>query len=90
MWLPGTVSQSVLRDVFEASLPSLASFSAREHKWRRRTEAGETAARWTALLQTGQASNRAGVAKMAGVTRARVTQVLGPRQVTRRDAAPAS
>ena len=38
----------------------------------------EIAAGWQSMLAGGEVKNRAGLAKLLGLSRARVTQVLGP------------
>jgi len=72
IWLLGLVSQSVLRQRFPVRLASLL-------KWSRckRQTIQEVAESWQGLLESGVAANRAAVARLQGVSRARVTQVLG-------------
>ena len=72
-WLPGLVSQSVLRDVFQIRLRSLIG-------WARRQVSPDRAAVWSESLATGAAASRAAVARRSGLSRARVTQTLGPRE----------
>ena len=73
VWLPGAVSQSVLRQAFRIHLRSLFAW------YRRRgSNPGALAAQWQTLPDLGFAPTRATLARMKGVSRARVTQVLGP------------
>jgi hypothetical protein len=66
----------VLRDVFEVRLPSLGRHVAAERRARRgSTEA--LAERWQRMLDDGEVTSRAELARREGVSRARVTQALG-------------
>ncbi len=71
-WLPGFVSQSVIRQSFRVRLASLLQWS------RRKREAVENVPdSWRGLLESGVARNRAAVARLQGISRVRITQVLG-------------
>ncbi len=70
--------QSVIRDVFKARLPSLVTGLRKQARRHRRIGVQAVAKRWQAMLDTGQVRNRADLARHLGVSRARVTQVLGP------------
>ena len=72
-WLPGAVSQSVFRQAFRIHLRSLVAWSRR-----RGSNPGDLRTQWQTLLDLGFAPTRATLARMQGVSRARVTQVLGP------------
>jgi len=76
-WFPGLVSQSVLRDAFPCRISSLER--QRQQKIIVRGQLGKDvmASEWQSLLDQGQVKNRAELARRMGVTRARVTQVLG-------------
>lgn len=78
VWLPGLVAESVIRDVFKVRLPSLIAGIRKQARRHRRIGVRAMAKRWQAMLDTGQARNRADLARRLGVSRARVTQVLGP------------
>jgi len=71
LWLPGLVSQSVLRDAFEVRLRSLA-------RWARRQVDEHRAEKWAWALAEGRVKNRAQLAHQEGLSRARITQVLKP------------
>ena len=71
-WLPALVSQSVIIDLFHPRLPSLL----RSERAKRRP-AEEKAAAWASELQSGMVRNRAELAGREGISRARITQVLG-------------
>ena len=77
-WLPESTLQSVLRDVFRARLPSLVTGTRQAIRERARRGKDAVAREWRAMLTSGEAKSRAELARRAGVTRARVTQVLGP------------
>ena len=72
-WLPEAVSQSVFRQAFRIHLRSLIAWSRR-----RGSNPGNLRTQWQTLLDLGFAPTRATLARMQGVSRARVTQVLGP------------
>jgi site-specific DNA recombinase len=74
-WLPEFVSQSVIRLSFPLRLASLFCWSRRQTAARRTIQ--DLATYWHALLESGAAPNRAALARLQGVSRARVTQVLG-------------
>lgn len=74
-WLPGLISQSVFRDVFDASLSSLSSWVRRSRKKRRPSV---LVPEWTKQLDEASGSSRAALARREGLSRARVTQLLGP------------
>jgi hypothetical protein len=76
-WLPGLVPQSVLRDVFTARLPSLARRLRRVARDRARMGRQARAAKWRSHLDSGEVASRSDLAKRMGVSRARVTYVLG-------------
>lgn len=78
-WLPGLVPQSVLRDAFEHCLPCLAPKVRREILCRVRKGKEVLATEWQRLLDDGVVLTRAELARRIGVSRARVTQVLGAR-----------
>jgi DNA invertase Pin-like site-specific DNA recombinase len=75
--LPESVAQSVVYDEFCLVLPSLEARSRRQTRARRFQGSIEVAAEWQARLDSGVATTRAELARQLGVTRARVTQVLG-------------
>lgn len=77
-WLPGLVPQSMLRDVFTVRLPSLARRVRQATKDRALRGSEAIAAEWQAFLGRGMVGNRAELARRGGVSRARVSQVLGP------------
>jgi hypothetical protein len=66
------VAQSVLRDAYHCRLPSLSKRS-------RRQSIGKAgvASEWQNLITTGAVKTRAELARIKGISRARVTQVLG-------------
>lgn len=72
-WLPGAVSQSVLRQAFHVRLRSLLAWSRNQL-----TGVADLASTWRTLIKEGAVPNRAVLARAKGVSRARVTQVLGP------------
>jgi len=72
-WLPGLISQSALRDVFSIRLRSLAH-------WARRQSTGDRVGEWSRLLAERTVENRAELARKNGLSRARVTQILGSAQ----------
>lgn len=69
--------QSVLRDVFEVKLPSLVRGTRQAISERARRGKDLIGSEWEALLRNGSVGNRAELARRMGVSRARVTQVLG-------------
>ena len=74
-WLPGAVSHSVIRDQYHFTLrPMLTADRGRPV---RRTPQQRTL--WEQMLNDDVALSRAELARLFGVSRARVTQVLGPR-----------
>jgi hypothetical protein len=79
-WLPGLVSQSVLKDLFSCHLPSLERRCREESKERQGKGITDLAYDWQQMLDTGEVKNRAELARRIGVTRARVTQVLGAKE----------
>ena len=72
---------SVLRDVFRVRLPSLVRGTRQTIRERAQRGKDAIASEWDAKLGSGEATNRADLARRAGVTRARVSQVLGPANV---------
>ena len=79
-WLPELVSQSVLRDTFSCRLPSLERRCGMESKARHDEGIAYLVDDWQRMLNNGEVKNRAELARRMGVTRARVTQVLGVRE----------
>jgi hypothetical protein len=79
-WLPELVSQSVLRDTFPCQLPSLERRCREESKERQGKGIADLAYEWQQILDGGEVKNRAELARRMGVTRARVTQVLGAKE----------
>jgi site-specific DNA recombinase len=77
IWLPGPVAQSVLRDTFEVSLPSLNAHRSRERRKRAKVGGVRVAAEWADLLAAGELASKAALAQRVGVSRARITQALG-------------
>jgi hypothetical protein len=74
---PGLVPQSVLRDTFKVRLPSLARLvRAKTAEPLRKGRVG-VAAQWRRLLDEGAVRDRAELARREGLSRARVTRVLG-------------
>jgi len=76
-WLPGLVSQSVLRDQFPCHLPSLDRLCRKESARRLADGRAHLATDWQQRLDSGQVKNRAELACRAGVSRACVTKILG-------------
>ena len=76
-WLPEVLSQSVLRDQFPCHLPSLDRKCHRECRARINHGIEMTTAEWQEMLDVGMVKNRAELGRRTGVSRARVTQVLG-------------
>ncbi len=76
-WLPGLVSHSVLRDIIQIQLPSIVTFAQRAAARRSRRGAMAVARAWQRMLDEGKAESRADLARRVGVSRARVSQVLG-------------
>jgi hypothetical protein len=76
-WLPGLVPQSVPRDVFQVRLTSLLRRGLGATRVRMRDGRDAVEAEWQHLIDTGAVRNRADLARRQGVSRARVTQVLG-------------
>ncbi len=73
---PALVSQGVLCDEFPAELPGLDR-RVREKVRERRVQGRKlVAAEWRDLLEGGAVPNQAALARLMGVSRARVTQVL--------------
>jgi len=74
IWLPELVTQSVCYDKFSVRIRSL------DHLTRTRTRKGikVVSAEWRTLLKDGTFASRSDLAHRMGVSRARVTQVLGP------------
>lgn len=77
VWLPGLLPQSVLRDVFKVRLPSLIAGTRRAIRQRARQGKDAVAREWGERLRAGDIPNRAELARRTGISRARVTQVLG-------------
>ncbi len=75
-WLPGLVPQSVLRDVVTVRLPSLFRWARSQRDSLRRVES-DFQATWQTIVDSGAVNNRADLARRLGLSRARVTQVLG-------------
>jgi hypothetical protein len=76
-WLPGLVPQGVLRDAFQVQLTSLVRLVRRATRARLRAGRDAVADEWRRLLSSEEVESRAALARRAGLTRARVTQVLG-------------
>ena len=75
---PELAPQSVIRDTFRVRLPSLARRAKRRAEDRRNQGKTKVTAAWRKMLESGEARNRSDLARRLGVSRARVTQVLGP------------
>ena len=75
---PELAPQSVTRDTFRVRLPSLARRAKRRAEDRRNQGKTKVTAAWRKMLESGEARNRSDLARRLGVSRARVTQVLGP------------
>ena len=76
IWLPGAVARSVVVDRFRCT-PTV-----QRHQGARSTSVAtgarpDAADAWAGMLERGEVSNRAELARKVGVSRARVTQVLG-------------
>jgi hypothetical protein len=67
----------VLVDTSSLHLKSLRRYRLEVIADRAEQSLDEIAAGWQAMLAGGEAKNRAGLAKLLGLSRARVTQVLG-------------
>ena len=76
-WLPGLVPQSVAWDRFPVQFPSLVSRKGQETRSRISIGSDATVADWRRMLDEGIVVNRAQLARRLGVSRARVTRVLG-------------
>ncbi len=72
-WLPGAVPHSVIVDRFRCG----GAVSGRFRRRVGRATTADQALAWAAMLARGDVANRADLAERAGVSRARVTQVLG-------------
>jgi len=77
-WLPKLLRQSLLRDVFTASLPSLVRWARNGRVGRRGRSRSQLANEWSHMIEGGAVRNRAELARRQGLSRSRVTQVLGP------------
>jgi hypothetical protein len=75
VWLPELVRQSVLRDAFFVHLPSLVRWAQAKVRGRRGKDVRSD---WAEAINAGHVRTRAELARREGVSRARVTQVLGP------------
>lgn len=73
-WLPGTVAHSVIVDRFRCG--GVLSRTSRRRVARVTT--ADQAVAWAGMLARGDVASRADLAGRVGVSRARVTQVLGP------------
>ena len=76
VWLPGSLAQSVIRDRFPVRLPSLSRWAERRRS--ERVAPKNLVAKWREMLESGEVTSRAELARRVGVSRARVTQALGP------------
>lgn len=76
-WLPERVPQSVIRDVFQVQLTSLVRLVRSTTRTRLRAGREAVAEEWHRVLASREVQNRAALARREGVSRARVTQVLG-------------
>ena len=74
-WLPELVLRSVLRDAFSVHLPSLVRWAQAKVRGRR---GKDVRSEWVQAINDGQVRTRAELARREGVSRARVTQILGP------------
>jgi hypothetical protein len=74
-WLPELVLRSVLRDAFSVRLPSLVRWAEAKVRGRR---GKDVRSEWGQAIDAGHVRTRAQLARREGVSRARVTQVLGP------------
>ena len=74
-WLPELVLRSVLRDAFCVHLPSLVRWAQAKVRGRR---GKDLRSEWAQAIDAGRVRTRAELARREGVSRARVTQVLGP------------
>lgn len=70
--------QSVLRDVFQVQLTNLIRLVRSATRTRLRAGRDAVADDWREKLNAGEVKNRAGLARRTGVSRVRITQVLGP------------
>lgn len=80
MGLREVVADSVIQDTFRVRLRSLTRLVQDGVGARSAAGRDETAAEWQALLDSGAVKNRATLARQLGLSRARVTQVLGSGQ----------
>jgi site-specific DNA recombinase len=71
-WLPGAVAHSVMVDRFRCVLPT------RHARTRAAVRSVDTRTEWSEMLAEGVVRNRAELARRLGLSRARVTQILGP------------
>jgi len=74
-WLPELVLRSVLRDAFSVHLPSLVRWAQAKVRGRR---GKDLRSEWAQAIDAGRVQTRSELARREGVSRARVTQVLGP------------
>ncbi len=77
IWLPDVVSPSVLVDIFSCHLPRLYLRCRRESTSRLTEGTAHVVSEWQHMLASGEMKNRSELARRTGVSRARVTQVLG-------------
>ena len=76
-WLPGAVAHSVVTDRFRCAINVPRRQSTRTTSVATVTKSRQTDA-WAGMLASGEVASRAELARRVGVSRARVTQVLGP------------
>jgi hypothetical protein len=77
IWLPELVAQSVLRDAYPCHLQSLERRCQQGSRNRLSMGKAALACEWQNLITTGVVKNRAELARKNGVSRARITQLLG-------------
>ena len=79
----GTLTRRVAADRVVSAVPPRRGKpkAPREPKTPRVVELLRKAIEWHALLESGEASNQAAIARREGITRARVTQVMGMLQL---------
>ena len=71
-------NSSTSKNLFTAFLVDFGRPVLKERAARVRPNPGERAREWRRMLESGEVASRAELARQAGVSRARVTQVLGP------------
>jgi hypothetical protein len=76
LWLPELVAQSVLRDAYSCHLPSLSRRCRHESIKRISMGKDKITSEWQNMLVKGTVKNRAELARIKGVSRACITQLL--------------